>query len=240
MFGKIIKIIKENKKLHKQSYNQLKELEWAHVYHDSIRGRAYLENLPINIGRWAGNYAFFYVLNRILFEHKPNAIIEFGLGESSRFISTYLDNHLLKSKHVVIEQSDEWRVGFEEHFKLSDRSEVKICDMIEADVKGYKTNQYKELPAVITEKFDLYIVDGPFGSKNYSRYDIVYLAERLNAGDEFIIIMDDYQRNGEIETTNDLEALFKSKGITVYQKAYRGNKSLMVIATEKYKNAASY
>ena len=42
-----------------------KEIEWAHIYHDSIRGKKPIEELGLNIGRWAGNYSFFYVLNRI-------------------------------------------------------------------------------------------------------------------------------------------------------------------------------
>ena len=48
-----------------------------------------------------------------------------------------------------------------------------------------------------------------FGSKNYSRYDILEFAHSLNNTDEFIIIMDDFQRTGEQQTTKDLENLFK-------------------------------
>lgn len=32
-------------------YLQLLELEWAHIYHDSIRGRPHMEQLALNIGR---------------------------------------------------------------------------------------------------------------------------------------------------------------------------------------------
>ena len=65
---KIIAIIREQIKLQKLSYLQLKELEWANVYHDSIRGHTAIEQLPLNIGRWAGNYAFFYILNSIIID----------------------------------------------------------------------------------------------------------------------------------------------------------------------------
>ena len=35
----------------KENLLQTKELEWAHIYHDSIRGKEWLENLPLNVGR---------------------------------------------------------------------------------------------------------------------------------------------------------------------------------------------
>jgi hypothetical protein len=36
-----------------------KEIEWAHIYHDSIRGKKAIEELELNIVKWAGNYCFF-------------------------------------------------------------------------------------------------------------------------------------------------------------------------------------
>ena len=82
---------------------QSKELEWAHIYHDSIRGKKHIENLSLNIGRWAGNYSFFYVLNRILNDYKPEKILDLGLGESSKLISTYLEHYLPNSTHTIVE-----------------------------------------------------------------------------------------------------------------------------------------
>ncbi|GAL81813.1 hypothetical protein JCM19274_372 [Algibacter lectus] len=52
-------ILKDNNGRHQQNNLHLKELEWANIYHDSIRGKNALQNLPLNIGRWAGNYTFF-------------------------------------------------------------------------------------------------------------------------------------------------------------------------------------
>ena len=240
MFKRIRKIIEANNKAHKINHNQLKELEWAHIYHDSIRGKKWLEELPLNVGRWAGNYAFFYVLNRILNEYKPKSIIEFGLGESSKFISTCIDNHISESKHVIVEQSKEWSDAFCGNFKLSVNSEIEICNMVTKRVKGFESNGYENIEKLIDKKFDFYIVDGPFGSKNYSRFDIVQFAENLNANDEFIIIIDDFQRVGEQQTFKHLEGLFDSKGIVIHTKMYSGNKDFMVLATNSYKYVTSF
>ena len=53
--------------LQKQNLLLTQELEWAHVFHDSIKGKPWLENLSLNIGRWAGSYSFFYICCHYLF-----------------------------------------------------------------------------------------------------------------------------------------------------------------------------
>lgn len=237
---KIKEIIIENRFLHKKNFLQLKELEWAQIYHDSIRGKKWLEVLPLNIGRWAGNYSFFYVLNRILSDYKPTNILEFGLGESSKFISVYLENDLKNSKHLIIEQDEKWYDDFKNLFQLSSRSKVKICALIKTRIKGFQVNSYDKLENEINQKFDLYVVDGPFGSEHYSRYDIIKIAKEFSKNDEFIIIFDDFQRVGEKETVNELLKILKEKKIVFYEGVYTGNKMVFVIGTEKYKRVKSF
>ncbi|WP_417237075.1 MULTISPECIES: hypothetical protein [Flavobacteriaceae] len=235
MIKKIKALIAENRTFHKEQTNQLKELEWAHVYHDSIRGYSFLEDLQLNVGRWAGNYAFFYVLHRVLLDYKPEKIVEFGLGESSKFISAYLNNMLLNSSHTIIEQNESWKHAFESKFELSKKSEIKIGDLIEKHIKGFKTTQYNNIEQLIPLKPDLYVVDGPIGSPRYSRYDIVNLACDFEPSDEFIIIFDDCNREGEVDTLKDLYHVLKSKDIAFVKAKYQGVKSVAVIATMKYR-----
>ena len=68
---------------------QLNEVVWANVYHDSIKGYPFLQNLGLNVGRFACNYTLLYLLHRIIEVSKPQRILELGLGESSKLISTY-------------------------------------------------------------------------------------------------------------------------------------------------------
>jgi len=239
MYKKIKRIILENQKLHKNNLLHLKELEWANIYHDSIRGKEWLEKLPLNIGRWAGNYSFFYVLNRILNDYKPNSILEFGLGESSKFISTFLDNELFDTNHHIIEQDKNWLESFNKKHQLSSRSKVSIHPLVKKIVNKHEVNSYEKLGSTVLQKYDLYIVDGPFGSKHFSRYDIVDLIRKSNENDEFIILIDDYQRLGEQETTNALVTILKEKGIPIYKTVYVGNKSVCLLGTEKYKSIES-
>lgn len=240
MFKIITKYFETYKKDKKDKAAYLKEILWAHIYHDSIRGKTWLNNLPLNIGRWAGNYAFFYVLNRILNDFKPKSILELGMGESTKFVSTYLDNYLIESTHLVVEQDENWKNIFKENFKLSIRTKIVVCPIEKIYVKGFETNSYQNFNYFIMENFDLYIIDGPKECAHYSRYDIMNIAQRFESENEFVILMDDYNRQGEKETVADLFDLFKKKNIQVFYKTYTGDKSVIVIATEKYKYVTSF
>ncbi|GAL67628.1 hypothetical protein [Jejuia pallidilutea] len=236
---KIIRVIREQVKLQRLSYLQLKELEWAHIFHDSIRGKSSLEKLPLNIGRWAGNYAFFYVLHRILSDFKPQNILEFGLGESTKFTSTFIDNYIGECHHIIIEHSKEWENLFTEKFSLSNNSEIKIIDLVEKQHKGFTYKGYSNIEAVITKTFDVYIIDGPLGSSRYSRFDIISLAKKLNSDNQFIILFDDYERHSEKETVHELLDMLEKNNIPVKTKEFIGNKSVFVIATSNYKYITS-
>lgn len=228
-------LILQNKKI----INQNEELIWANIYHDSIRGKEALEKLALNIGRWAGSYVFFYILNRILLEYKPKNILEFGLGESSKMVSIHLENYLLNSNHLIIEHNSEWKKKFQNNFNLNSRSKIEICELQKIVVDGFNVNNYRGLDKKINTIFDLYIIDGPFGSDRFSRFDIISIASRFSSQDEFIIIMDDFDRRGEQETINELEKILIKKNIKVFKGIYSGVKNVCVIGTQKYKYVQS-
>lgn len=240
MISRLKKIIAENKFRQEEQLLQLQELEWANIYHDSIRGKKWLEELPLNIGRWAGNYSFFYILNRILYDYKPNRILELGLGESSKFISTYLENYLINSEHIIVEQSEEWIKEFQMKFTLKNKSKILLCPLIEREIDGYKSNFYDGFIDNVKGKFDLYIIDGPFGSTRYSRYDVVSKVSEFESDDEFIILIDDTQRKGEKDTLATILKILKDKNIEIFTTDYIGNKTNSIIATKKYKFAVSF
>jgi hypothetical protein len=223
----------------RKQLEQLTELEWAHIYKETIRGRKWLEELGISPGRWAGNYSFLYILTRVLIDYKPSRILEFGLGESSKLISACISNELQSSNHVVLEQSAEWIETFKTRYKLANNTSILHLPLIEISVNNYLVNSFKGIE-VVKDSFELYIVDGPFGSDRYSRYDICLLAANFSEGDEFIIIIDDYNRIGEKDTANALLEIFQKKGINVVTGVYSGNKSQIIIATERYKYSTTF
>jgi hypothetical protein len=221
--------------------NQLKEIEWANVYSDSIRGKENLESLSLNIGRWAGNYSFFYILNRILSDFKIKAILEFGLGESSKFISKSIENYNHDCKHIVIEHNSDWIEHFNSIFKLNTNSKIVKSILGEIKIKNHISYSYIDLDKIIdvNDRYDLYIIDGPFGSDRYSRFDIIKFINNFKVNDEFIILFDDVNRKGESDSVNEILKILRQKGIIIYTNIYIGNKSNMIIATEKYKFSTS-
>lgn len=211
-----------------------REAKWANVYHDSIRDKRWLDEVAIYPGRWAVNYSMLYLLVRILQLFKPERIIEFGLGESSKLISKFIENELHKTKHLILEESREWTENFTTRFTLSKNSEIMHMDLEIKKIRGFNVNCYKDIEEKITEKFDLYIIDGPTALRHYSRYDICWLAEKFSPEDEFIIIMDDYNRKSEKRSIRDLLRILKKKNIPVHTWEYDGSKSQFLIATKKY------
>lgn len=214
---------------------QSNELEWANIFHDTTKGRKWLEELPLHPGRWAANYSFLYVLFRILSDYKPKRIIEFGLGETSKLISAFIENEIPEATHLIIEQSQEWLDEYSSRNTLFRNSTIQVMELDTKEIKGYPVKTYMNLHVKHKNSFDLYVIDGPHGSEHFSRFDICYLAEKLQISDEFIIVLDDYNRPGEQETAVELIKILKGNGIKVFTGVYSGNKSQMVIATSKYK-----
>lgn len=239
MWNKYLKRLKilvhENRNNHKILRLSNKELEWANVYNNSTRGIQFLETLPLNIGRWAGGYAFFYILHRILNDYKPSKILEFGLGESSKLIDAYLKNELTKTTHKVLEQDAVWESAFKKRVNLTSRTQIQVLPLVKKSFKSFEIWGYSDIEKHITDKYNLYVVDGPLGSPRFSRFDILTITKHLTNEDDFIIIIDDYNRLGEQETFNELASAFKERDIPVVKAIYQGNKAVAVMASMRYK-----
>ena len=241
MAGHLKKNLKQNPQWHHRTHLQNMELEWAHVFHDSIRGKPWLESLPLNIGRWAGNYSYFYVLCRLLNDYQPAKIIEFGVGESSKVVSAFLENQLPESQHIIVEEDQQWAAAFSDRFTLGQRSQISLLPIAEKQTPdGVPYKGYQGIESLVENtKYDLYLVDGPKGSTHCSRYDIAVAMEAIEAGDEFIVLIDDHNRLGEQETADRVQQLLRDKGLTIFSGQYMGNASQIVIATPKYRFATT-
>lgn len=191
-----------------------------------------MNDLSLNIGRWAGGYPFFYILNRILADFKPKNILEFGLGESTKLISAYLDNNLSDATLLTIEQNSDWLDFFRKRFTLCERVEVIHCALTQKDRHGFEVNSYTNLTSKITHDFDLYVIDGPFGSPRFSRYDIVDVLEDNTPEDNFIILFDDCNRTGEQDTLKAIQGLFGKKNIPISVGYYKGLKTVAIITSK--------
>jgi hypothetical protein len=214
------------------------ELLWAEYYKLSIADKPWLISSSLYPGRWAGNFTFFYILNRVLSTVKPKNILEFGMGQSTRFINSFLENKLLNSSLTVVEHNQKWIDFFLLENKLSKRVSILKSDLMNKDYKGYSVPAYdletnnlfdnKNKP----ESYDLVIVDGPFGSKKkFSRIDVLNLFDKSpNKFGNSIFIIDDTHRKGERNTLKRLVEL--NPGYSSVN--YHGNKSVGIAVPEKF------
>lgn len=235
MIKKLKSLLNEFRDKHDKTQNQLTEIEWANIYHDSINNKPEIKSLALNVGRWAGNYSFFYLLNRILDDFEPKKILEFGLGESSKFIGAHISAGYIKSKHKIIEHDDEWKSHFLSRYKLPDSSEIIKLKLTETRIEKHTVTSYEKVEIAYDDEIELFIVDGPFGSPRFSRFDIVALVKLFNQDKKFIIIMDDYQRVGERDTSEKLLTVFKEINIDVQYTVFSGNKKQMLISSNHYR-----
>jgi hypothetical protein len=219
----------------------VQEQIWGLKFHDSIRGLKAVNETSYFVGNWAGNYTFFYLLSRILQEYQFNTILEFGLGESSKFISAYIGStpKCANTKHDIFEQNKDFALHFQQRHQLSSNSSVQVYETVENDVFGNLNKMYNVDFSQVGD-YDFYVVDGPIGSPRFSRFDLVKVTEQKKSGDEFLILFDDLNRIGEVDTLNYMMDSFKERGIEADSFIYSGEKSVAVIATPKYKWALSF
>jgi hypothetical protein len=211
------------------------ELKWAQVFHDTIRGHEFLEKLSLSPGRWAVGYPFLYVLTRIMMDYHPEKILEMGLGESSKLLRAFAINSHSKITHHILEHDPIWVKSFLNRQGHQDKPDIYVCPLSEKLINGHSYTSYENFEQHILPAYDLYVVDGPFGSKAFSRYDIMKATENLTAQDEFVIMLDDYNRIGEKQTGTALLNTLAERKIQCYHHKFSGEKDLLVIATEKYK-----
>ena len=90
---------------------------------------------------------------------------------------------------------------------------------------------FKDLAEVCKgEKYDLIMVDGPYGSEHYSRSQLIDLV-RDNLAKHFCIILDDYERGGEKETIIEVTKVLDAKRISYKQMVYSASKQHCLVCS---------
>ncbi len=213
---------------------KIDEISWANVFNSGISGSEWLKKQSFYPGRWAAGYPMLYILFRIYNDIKPKNVLEFGLGESTKMTYQYHASNI-NSAFKIIEQDPIWLQFFSKN-TFDIRPYTLLLDLEKKPIHGHEVNAYKGLTSALgNEKFDFIIVDGPWGSDHFSRYQIVELFEHNFVADHFIIVIDDYERIGEQETVVKLKELMNQRGIKYVESVYSGIKQTYLICSENYK-----
>ena len=227
----------------KYKKNFIQELIYAQVFHDSIKGCDWLDDskFAISPGRYAVGYNYMYVAFRVLNEIKPQNILEFGMGHSTKLIAEYVNNcHKGGVYHACIEENEQWADVFKRNFNVTN-SDIRVIDTHlehypnERYPKVNRFNQDKLRDVVKNHKFDFISIDGPVGSngnsKAFSRSDIIeYLPECLS--NRFVILMDDYERDEERNTSKAIRQILTKNNIKWEYGLYLGESMVNIICSK--------
>jgi len=211
------------------------EILWGQIFTHAITNSVWLKDQSFSPGRWALGYPALYILFRILNDVRPRRILELGLGESTKMIRQYAASRE-DGEHVVVEHDPQWISFSKEGLGgLSDRSKiVELSLERRADLEGNKIAAYAKFAEKFNgRKFDLIVIDGPFGGETnlYSRLDILdILPEGL--ADSFIILLDDYNRQGEQNTASLIRKKLKENQVVFCDGKYSGQKDIWIICSE--------
>ena len=208
------------------------ELVWANVFHDAVRGCAWITDKSFWPGRAALGYQAMYVLYRILNETRPKKILELGLGQSTKLISQYAKAYPPAS-HIVVENNQEWIDFFSTDYELSDATRIVKLD---CKLIPYKDEQVRVFDGFAghfaDDKFDFILVDAPLGAdmKRYSRVDILDIIPQCLEKD-FVILIDDSERPGEYYTSGEICRKLDENKIPHCIHSYDGMKNSMVLCS---------
>ena len=221
-------------------YNELKELNYAHLLHDGMKGTFWLNKQTFDLHNWAANYSFIYLLFRILDKIEPRNILEFGLGQTTKLTTQYIAYKNSKANLNVCEHSLDWIKIYQPELSKHRNIRINHLDLEYFEYRRKKNDKYAGLLELVgDQKFDLIIVDGPVGGgKNLPRSNVVDLIGHGNLAEDFVIIFDDAEREGEKNTIKKAQVALRKKSIAFQTFERFGIKRQAYIVSESRSFAA--
>jgi hypothetical protein len=171
----------------------------------------------------------------VLNDIRPQNILEFGIGQTTRLTSQYATFANPSAQLAVVEHDVIWLELFKKTLGLGQSSHPNIAlhhleiTKTQMDAKSFWT--YKDLEKNLnTGKYDLVIVDGKSSQSNSRAYVLTLIPEYLS--DTYVIIIDDAQRVGEQQTSLAVRKKLADCGIPFSYGRYLGSKQQDVICSK--------
>ena len=221
------------RKISEEGARNASESVWADIFNQTVSDSTWLIDKTFAPGRWAVGYPYLYVMFRVLNETKPKRILELGLGQSTRMIAQYAAAHE-GVEHFVVEHDPAWIEFFVNGFTLPTATKIV---QLPWDYVTYKEAEsvrvYKDFQKTFAGQwFDFISIDGPLGAdmKKYSRINVLQIMPDCFEK-SFVVMIDDYDREGEKNTVREMEMILKEHEILYEKGGYKGVKELCLLAS---------
>jgi predicted O-methyltransferase YrrM len=141
----------------------------------------------------AANHSLLYLVLRCYVELPVSRILDVGAGQTSLLLDE-LNRKLGKAQITTLEHDPHWArwIGGQVAHPVLRR------ELVSMRLAGIQTLMHDT--AGLPGPFDLIVMDGPPGRKRYSRLGLLHLMQQFMDRQNFIVIMDDAERGGEMQT----------------------------------------
>ncbi|MFW5815620.1 MAG: hypothetical protein ACOCVP_02070 [Wenzhouxiangella sp.] len=211
---------------------QGRELLYQNIVHRDL-DRLGIADLALYPVRSAATYSYLYLLLRLVQETGPLRVLELGAGLSTVLLDRLRERFGLEL--TSLENDGDWVA----RIRQQGASAVVHSPLVERSLQGYIARVYDSGVLAGDSRFNVLLVDGPRRSRRRSRWTALEFIEgRLE--EDFVIVFDDAERPGEIDTISAALRLLDRRGIRYGAHLTRSVNSQFVIATAGFQAALHF
>ncbi|MGK7297377.1 MAG: hypothetical protein ACNS61_16400 [Candidatus Wenzhouxiangella sp. M2_3B_020] len=188
---------------------------------------------PFHPVRSAATYSYLYLLLRICTELPVRRMLELGAGQSTLLLDDLAAGGNLEV--TTLEHDSDWaaHVG-----ARCNQARIVHSPLARRRIRGRQAEGYEAADAA-QGPFDVLLVDGPRGQRRHSRRGALEFIDSA-MGQEFVIVFDDAERRGELDTIAEALKLLDARGTDYSTTLIRSVNSQFVIATRGMRAAAYF
>jgi len=190
-------------------------------------------------GGGATDHKLLYVLGRALGEFRFHSILECGAGETTKLLDAFARH----SGHRVttLEHDRDW-VQRACARGLADTHSVLHCPLVPYEdslVGSYIWYDTAQASSQLADRFDLFVVDGPGGTRRFSRFGITRFFP-TRAADDWLLLWDDMERVGDLESFAALLRQLRAAGVDFGHRLIVSRRTLGVAFSPKFEAVGYY
>jgi predicted O-methyltransferase YrrM len=183
--------------------------------------------------RSAASYSYLYLLLRLVQDHRSLRVLELGAGQSTLLLNAFIDGQV--ERVTTLEHDADWAARIGDQV----RTTMHHAPLSERRFAGHRFAGYDPTVVGAEKDFNVLLVDGPRGSPQRSRWTALEFLDQC-LDEEFVIIFDDAERRGEIQTIAQALKLLDARGARYGVQLTRSVNSQFLIASPRFAAALYY